>query len=84
MPSDATVGNQNVHRTQAAQNPLQGERRCFACGEKGNFANQSPNPRNRPPQTALPTKAVPIAARQNYVHEKVKLVPPRVRYGAAS
>jgi hypothetical protein len=34
-----TAGNQNVQRTQSVQNPLQGERRCFACGEKGHFAN---------------------------------------------
>jgi hypothetical protein len=34
-----TAGNQNVQRTQAAQNPLQGERKCFACWEKGHFVN---------------------------------------------
>jgi hypothetical protein len=28
-----TAGNQSVQRTQAAQNPLQGERKCYACGE---------------------------------------------------
>jgi hypothetical protein len=44
-----TTRNQNVQRTQAAQNPLQGERRCFACGEKGHFANQFPNPHSCPP-----------------------------------
>jgi hypothetical protein len=33
------AGNQNVQWTQAAQNPLQAERRCFACGEKGHFAD---------------------------------------------
>jgi hypothetical protein len=37
------VGNQCVRRTQAAQNPLLGEHRCYACGEKGHFANQCPN-----------------------------------------
>jgi hypothetical protein len=73
-----TAGNQNVQRTQAAQNPLQGERRCFACGEKGHFANQCPSQRNRPPPTALSTptpthgaNSVSVAARQNYVHGKV-------------
>jgi hypothetical protein len=73
--------NQNVQRTQAAQNPLSGERRCFTCGEKGHFANQCPNPRNRPPPVAASTPAptrgansVPVAARQNYVHGKVNHV----------
>jgi hypothetical protein len=70
--------NQSVQRTQAAQNPLQGEQRCYACGEKGHFTNQCPNPRNHPPQTAVSTPAptrgansIPIAARQNYVCEEV-------------
>jgi hypothetical protein len=76
-----TAGNQNIQRTQAAQNPLQGERKCFACGEKGHFSNQCPNPRSRPPPTAASTPAptrganfVPVAARQNYVHRKVNHV----------
>jgi hypothetical protein len=76
-----TAGNQNVQRTQAAQNPLQGERRCFACGEKGHFTNQCPNPRSHPPQTAVSTPApargansIPIAAKQNYVRGKVNHV----------
>jgi hypothetical protein len=73
--------NQNVQRTQAAQNPLPGERKCFACGEKGHYANQCPNSRNRPPMAAASTPAptrgansVPVAARQNYVHGKVNHV----------
>jgi hypothetical protein len=73
-----TATNQNGQRTQAAQNPLQGERRCFACGEKDHFANQCPSQRNRPPQTTVSTppptrgaNSVPVAARQNYVSRKI-------------
>jgi hypothetical protein len=72
------VGNQSVQRTPTAQNPLQGEQRCYACGEKCHFANQCPNPCNCPPQIAVFTPAptsgansIPVAARQNYVHGKV-------------
>jgi hypothetical protein len=75
------VGNQNVQRTQATQNPLQGERRWFTCGEKGHFANQCSNPRSRPPQTVVSTpivtrgvNSVPITARQNFVRGKVNHV----------
>jgi hypothetical protein len=75
------TGNQNVQRTQATQNPLQGGRRCFACREKGHFANQCPSLRNRPPQTAVSTLAsthgansIPVTARQNYVRGKVNHV----------
>jgi hypothetical protein len=58
--------NQSVQRTQAAQNPLQGERKCYACGEKGHFANQCPNPRNHPSQIAVST---PVPTRgANSVH----------------
>jgi hypothetical protein len=86
MPRPSTsqtpiVGNQNVQRIQAAQNPLPGEQRCFACGEKGHYANQCPNPHSRPPLTAASTPAltrgansVLVAARQNYVHRKVNHV----------
>jgi hypothetical protein len=76
-----TTGNQSAQRTQAAQNLLQGEQRCYGCGEKGDFANQCPNPHNRPPQTAVSTPAptrgansVPVAARHNYVRGKVNHV----------
>jgi hypothetical protein len=67
--------------TQAAQNLPLGEWKCFACGEKGHFANQCPNPRSRPPSIAVSTPAptrgansVPVAARQNYVRGKVNHV----------
>jgi hypothetical protein len=86
MPHPSTsqtpiAGNQNVQRTQAAQNPLPGERRCFTCGEKGHFTNQCPNLRNRPPLAAASTPApthgansVSVPARQNFVHGKVNHV----------
>jgi hypothetical protein len=76
-----TARNQNVQKTQAAQNPLQGEQKCFACGENGHLANQCPNPCNRPPPTAVSTPAptrgvnsIPIATRKNYIHGKVNHV----------
>jgi hypothetical protein len=71
------AGNQNVQRTQAAQNPLQGEWRCFASREKGHFANQCPSQCSRPPQTIVSTPAptrgadsVTVTARQSYVNGK--------------
>jgi hypothetical protein len=82
MPRPSTsqtpiAGNQNVQRTQATQNPLPGEQRCFAYGEKCHFANQCSNPRNRPPLATASTPVttreanfVPVAARQNFIHEK--------------
>jgi hypothetical protein len=73
-----TAGNQSVQRNQATQNTLQGEWKCYDCGEQDHFASQCPNTRNRPPQTAVstptPTRGanfVLVAARQNYVHGKV-------------
>jgi hypothetical protein len=76
-----TTGNQSVQRTQAAQKPLQSERKCYACGEKGYVANQCPNPCNRLPQIAMSTSgptrganSIPVVARQNYVRGKVNHV----------
>jgi hypothetical protein len=43
------TGNQSVQRTHVTQNPLQGERKCYAYGERGHFANQCPNPCTHPP-----------------------------------
>jgi hypothetical protein len=86
MPRPSTsqtpiAGNQNVQRTHAAQNPLPGERKCFACGKKGHFDNQCPNPRSRPPPTSASTPAptcgansILVAAKQNYVRGKVNHV----------
>jgi hypothetical protein len=54
---------------------------CYACGDKGHFANQCPSQRNCPPQTtvftSVPTRGanfVLVAARQNYVCGKVNHV----------
>jgi hypothetical protein len=79
--STPAAGNQSAQSTQVTQNPLQGERKCYTCGEKGHFANQCPNPSNRPPQTAMSTpvpthgaNSIPVAARQNDVRRKVNHV----------
>jgi hypothetical protein len=60
---------------------LQGEWKCYACGERGHFANQCHNTCNRHTQIAVSTPApthgansVPVAAKQNYVHGKVNHV----------
>jgi hypothetical protein len=57
---------------------LQIERRCFACGEKGHFANRCPNLRPRinllVVATPAPTRganSVPIATKQNYARGRV-------------
>jgi hypothetical protein len=66
--------------TQAAQNPKKFERKCYACGEKGHFANQCPNPRTHP-QTAAPTPAptcgansIPVTAKLNYARGTINNV----------
>jgi hypothetical protein len=60
---------------------LQAERRCFACEEKGHFANRCPNsrPRANPPVATTPApthgdNSIPVAAKQNYVRGKVNHV----------
>jgi hypothetical protein len=73
--------NQSIQKTQVALDLLQAEWRCFACGEKGYFANQCPNshPHTNPPVATTPaptreTNSVPIASKQNYIRGKVNHV----------
>jgi hypothetical protein len=73
--------NQNVQRTQAAQNSSPADRRCYAYGEKGHFANQCPNPCGRSSQidvcTPAPThgaNSIPVAMKQNYARGRVNHV----------
>jgi hypothetical protein len=77
------IGSQNVQRTHVALDSLQAERRCFACGEKGHFANRCLNscPHANPPVATTPAptpthgaNSIPVAAKQNYVHGKVNHV----------
>jgi hypothetical protein len=67
--------------TQAAQDPLQADRRCYNNGDKGHYANRCPNPHTHANHTttATPTptsgaNSVPVAAKQNYAHGRVKHV----------
>jgi hypothetical protein len=76
-----TAESQNVQRTQAAQDPMQDEWKCYACGEKCHLANRCPNPCPHPNQlattTPTPTRGanfVPVAVRQNYAHGRVNHV----------
>jgi hypothetical protein len=83
-PNDSqtpTAGNQIAQRTQAASDLLQAERRCFACGEIGHFANRCSNscPHVNPPVTPTPAptcgaNSVLVAAKQNYAHGRVNHV----------
>jgi hypothetical protein len=75
------TGNQNVQRIQAAQDPLQAEQKCYACGEIGNLANRCTNPCSHPSQPAASTLTpthganyVPVAAKQNYARGRVNHV----------
>jgi hypothetical protein len=59
---------------------MQSERKCYACGEKGHFANQCPNPHTHP-QTAAATPApthgansIPVATKQNYACGRVNQI----------
>jgi hypothetical protein len=67
--------------TQTAQNLSSVDQKCYDCGERGHYANQCPNPCTHPPQTSVsmpaPTcgaNSVPVAAKQNYVRERVNHV----------
>jgi hypothetical protein len=73
--------NQSVQRTQATQDLLQADCRCYNCGEMGHYANRCPNSRTQANQPATATSApthgvnsVPVAAKQNYVRERVNHV----------
>jgi hypothetical protein len=57
------------------------EQKCYACREKGHFANRCPNLRTHPLQpsasTPAPTRGanfVPIATKQNYAQGRVNHV----------
>jgi hypothetical protein len=70
--------NQSVQRTQATQDPLQVDHRCYNCGDKGHYANRCPNPCTHAKQTATaipaPTSganSIPVAVKQNYAHGRV-------------
>jgi hypothetical protein len=70
--------NQSIQRTQTTPDPLQADRRCYNCGEKGHYAIRCPNPRTHANQSATATPAptdganfVPVAAKQNYACGRV-------------
>jgi hypothetical protein len=76
-----TAGNQSVQRTQAAQDPLQADRRCYNYGEKGHYANRCPNPHTRANHiataTPVPTSganSIHVATKQNYARGRVNHV----------
>jgi hypothetical protein len=75
------TGSQNVQRTQATQDLLQDDRRCFNCGENGHYANRCPNLCTRANQLAIATPAptrgansILVAAKQNYARGRVNHV----------
>jgi hypothetical protein len=43
-PQIRATGNHSVQRTQATQDPLQADCRCYNCGDKGHCSNRCPNP----------------------------------------
>jgi hypothetical protein len=76
-----TSRSQSVQRTQAAQDPLQADRRCYKCGEKGHYASRCPNPCTHANQTTIATptpthraNSVPVAAKQNYARGRINHV----------
>jgi hypothetical protein len=80
-PQTLGAGNQSVQRTQVIQDPLQADRRCYNCGEKGHYANRCPNPHTRANQTATTTptptsgaNSVSFTAKQNYACGRVNHV----------
>jgi hypothetical protein len=67
--------------TPATQDPMQTERKCYACGEKGYLAHWCTNLLPCPNQTATVTPAptcgansVPVAPKQNYACGRVNHV----------
>jgi hypothetical protein len=75
------AGNRNAQRTQPTHNTIPSERKCNACGERGHYTNQCPNPCARPPQTAMSTPApthgansITVAAKKNNAHGRVNHV----------
>jgi hypothetical protein len=73
------AGNQSIQRTQASQDPLQADHRCYNYGEKD--ANRCPNAHTHANQMATATPAptsgansIPVAAKQNYAHGRVNHV----------
>jgi hypothetical protein len=80
-PQTPGAGNQSVQRTQVIQDPLQADRRCYNCGEKGHYANRCPSLHTRANQTATATptptsgaNSVSFTAKQNYARGRVNHV----------
>jgi hypothetical protein len=80
-PRRQVIQRPNNLQTPTAQDLLQADRRCYNYGKKGHYANQCPNTCTRANQPATATPAptrgansVPVAAKQNYAHERVNLV----------
>jgi hypothetical protein len=72
---------QSIQRTQATQDLLQADHRCYNCEEKGHYTNRCSNPRTHANQTITATlvptsgaNSIPIAAKQNYAHGRVSHV----------
>jgi hypothetical protein len=73
--------NRSVQRTQATQDPQQVDRRCYNCGEQGQYAHRCPNSCTRVNHPAIATPApthganyVSVAAKQNYARGRVNHV----------